>query len=128
MDSKKVLLVDDEPDILMILSKGLAAKGYKVITSENGQDGLIQAQTQQPDIIILDVMMPEMGGGEVAGKLRESPHTKDIPVIFLTALISKEEEVAHSQHIGNNPTLAKPFDIDELAQMIERVVPNSVAP
>lgn len=118
---KKILIIDDESDILMVLSMGLEAKGYTVETADNGEEGLTKAMQFSPDAIILDVMMPELSGGEVAAQLRDSSLTKDIPIIFLTALISKEEEKSKGQCVGNNYTMAKPFDIDEIAAMIERV-------
>ncbi|MFC1762518.1 PleD family two-component system response regulator [Planctomycetota bacterium] len=121
MATKRILLIDDEPDALMILGTSLEVRGYTVMTADNGMDGLTQASQERPDAIILDVMMPEMSGGEVAAKLREIPQTKDIPIIFLTGLISKEEEDANSQCVGNNLTLAKPFDVEELVKMIESV-------
>ena len=121
MTAKRVLMIDDEPDVLKILGKSLQSKGFTVIQADSGPEGISLALTQHPDVIILDVMMPGMSGGEVAGRLRESPLTKDIPIIFLTALLSKEEEEAMDRCIGNNLTLAKPFDVDELIRLIENV-------
>ncbi len=122
MTSKTILVIDDEQDILFMLDKGLTLQGYRVLTADNGADGLKLAQQEQPDTIILDVAMPEMDGPEVATHLRENARTREIPIVFLTALISKEEEAHYRHFVANNITLAKPFDTEELAELIESTI------
>lgn len=73
MHKKKILIVDDETDALSILGKELAARGYSIITAENGKDALISAKSKHPNLIILDVALPDMLGGEVAVKLKRRP-------------------------------------------------------
>lgn len=80
-----ILLVDDEPDILEIISYNLSAEGYNVITAENGKEGLKLAKKKQPQLIILDVMMPGMDGIEACEQMRKQPELKDTVIAFLTA-------------------------------------------
>ena len=81
----KILLVDDEPDILEIVSYNLTAEGYKVFTAENGTEGVKKAKKEKPQLIILDVMMPEMDGIEACEQIRQVPELKDVIITFLTA-------------------------------------------
>jgi len=81
----KILLVDDEPDILEIVSYNLTAEGYKVFTAPNGADGVKKAKKEKPQLIILDVMMPEMDGIEACEQIRQIPELKDVIITFLTA-------------------------------------------
>ncbi|MBT8304328.1 MAG: response regulator transcription factor [Bacteroidia bacterium] len=81
----KILLVDDEPDILEIVGYNLSSEGYQVITAENGTEGVKKAQKQKPHLIILDVMMPEMDGIEACEQLRKLPGLEDVIITFLTA-------------------------------------------
>jgi DNA-binding response OmpR family regulator len=121
---KKILVVDDEKDVLLMLEKRLTAKGYSVITTTKSTNAIALAKSQHPDIIILDIVMPGMDGGEVAAKLREHPLTRSIPVIFLTALLSKTEEYQENRMIGSNITFAKPFDTEELLARINGLLCN----
>ena len=120
MYKKKVLIVDDETDALFILEKELVACGYSVITADNGNDALNLALSGRPDIILLDVALPDMLGGEVAAKLKDNPITRLIPVIFLSAMFSKTEESIKGHVIGDNLMFAKPYDIQELLKAIEQ--------
>lgn len=126
MDKQTILVVDDEKDVLFMLEKRLAAEGYSVITANNGGDAVALAKSKLPDLIILDILMPGMEGGEVAGKLRENPLTRDIPVIFLTALFSKTEEIEMEHMIGCNIIFAKPLDTEALVSQLKRILCNVV--
>ena len=119
MEDKKILLVDDEKDVLSVLSKQLTEKGYEVFTAENGDDALQIASAKEPDIAILDLALPDMDGSEIAEKLKDNQKTKHIPVIFLTALRSKEEEHKGGVSIGGHTVLAKPYDLEEIVERIE---------
>lgn len=112
--SKNILIVDDEPDIVRVLALRLIDCGFEVQISYNGQDALTRISQNLPDLIILDIMMPEMSGTELAEKLKDDKKTAQIPIIFLTALQSKEEEQKHGALIGKNIILAKPYDINHL--------------
>lgn len=81
----KILLVDDEPDILEIVGYNLSTEGYQVITANNGLEGVRKAEKERPQLIILDVMMPEMDGIEACEKIRQLPELKDVVITFLTA-------------------------------------------
>ena len=122
MEQKKILIVDDEEDVLLMLEKRLGARGYFVITATNGKDALMLANSKHPDIIVLDILMPGMDGPEVATWLKESPRTKDIPVVFLTCLYAKAEESESGHMVGDRLIFAKPFDSEELVDTIERLL------
>jgi CheY-like chemotaxis protein len=121
-DKKKILIVDDEADLLDVLGKRLTTEGYSVITADNGINGISLAKSECPDLLILDVMMPKMGGEEVAEKLKENPTTKDIPIIFLTALVSRAEEEKRNHFIGKHVFVAKPYDKDRLLTVISKLL------
>lgn len=121
---KNILVVDDEKDVLLILEKILTAKGYSVITATNGTNAIALAKSQHPDLIILDIVMPGMDGGEVSAKLQEHPLTRSIPVIFLTALLTKREEYQEKYTINSNIIFAKPIDTEELLAQIEELLCN----
>jgi CheY-like chemotaxis protein len=118
---KKILVVDDEPDIVRMVEARLAAHGYEVQTATGGREALEKCKSFRPDIAILDVVMPEMGGDAVASAMRKDPDLWKIPVIFLTAIVTAEE-VTKSHFIGGNLFLPKPFKSEELIAMIERTL------
>ena len=89
MEKTKILVVDDEPDQLRILEKLLAARGHTVITATCGSDAIILARTKHPDLIILDIALPDILGGEVAATLKQYPQTSGIPIIFLSACFQR---------------------------------------
>jgi len=122
MGKKKILIVDDDKDVLSVLEKRLTVEKYSVITANNGQDAIILAKAQRPDLIMLDIIMPGIDGAEVAGKLREDPETKNIPVIFLTCMLTPEEEKQKRHHVAGNIFIAKPYDIKELLSEIKKIV------
>jgi CheY-like chemotaxis protein len=122
MDKKKILIVDDEKDALFILEKELASGGYSVISADNGRDALDLAKSQYPDLIILDIWMPEMDGTKVAEKLKEDPITKNIPVMFLTCLFSKREERELGSVVASRVLIAKPYSIEGLSAQIEKLI------
>ena len=90
----KILLVDDEPDILEIVRYNLSTEGYQVITANNGLEGVRKAEKERPQLIILDVMMPEMDGIEACEKIRQLPELKDVVITFLTARGEDYSQVA----------------------------------
>lgn len=117
--AKRILIVDDEQDVLSVLEKGLTAEGYSVIKADNGRDALTLAKSQRPDVIILDVLMPDLHGGEVARKLRDVPKTENIPVIFLTGMFPKREDDEQGRIIAGCRVFDKPYDILQLITAIE---------
>jgi two-component system sensor histidine kinase/response regulator len=123
MEKKKILIVDDEPDVLHLLGERLSKAGYDVLRASGGLEAIEQAQREKPDLIILDIAMPGMDGSEVANTLRAQPETKDIPIIFLTCLFTKQEEKACGHVLGQNFFIAKPYDVNELLMEIKTRVP-----
>ncbi len=119
MENKKILIVDDEPDVLLLLGERLSKAGYDVIKASGGQEAIEMAHKDSPDLIILDIAMPGMDGSEVANTLRAQPATKDIPMIFLTCLFTKQEEKACGHVLGQNFFIAKPYDVNELLSEIK---------
>lgn len=122
---KKILIVDDEKDVLLVLEKELTGRGYFVITTDNGRDALKLARLKQPNLVILDVLMPHMDGPEVAMKLKENPKTKHIPIIFLSCL-RLESEAADDRMVGEHVMFSKPYDPEELASTIEELLTEDV--
>ena len=119
---KRILIVDDEDDIREVAQVSLElVGGYEVLTASNGRDGLERARGDQPDAILLDVMMPEMDGPATLARLRADPATRDIPVVFLTAKIQFAER-RELGALGAAGILTKPFDPLELASDMATVL------
>lgn len=116
-----VLIVDDEPDIVSLLGLHLKLNGYSIFQANNGVNGLEAAIHEKPDLIVLDVMMPEMDGFEVAKKLKENPETTDIPIIFLTARTQTDDKIKGLM-AGADDYMIKPFDFEELELRIKRTL------
>ncbi len=114
MDKKRILIVDDNMDTRRVFEKRFTGEGYSVISAYNGNNALHLAQSEQPDIIVLDRVLGDMLGEEVAVKLRDDPETKDIPIIFLSALFSKEDEIKNCHFFNGSHMFAKPYDVEEL--------------
>ncbi|MGK7889992.1 MAG: response regulator [Leptolyngbyaceae cyanobacterium] len=122
MNAKRVLIIDDEEAIQTVVKFGLKmAAGWDVLTASSGMEGICQAQVEQPDIILLDVMMPEMDGLTTFKKLSQDPETQSIPVIFLTAKAQASEKRIF-QKTGVNGVITKPFNSLDLAQEITRIL------
>ena len=119
MDKKKILIVDDEPDVLMLLGERLTTVGYEVIKATSGKEAIDAAAAARPHLIIMDIAMPEMDGSEAANVIRSHAQTKDIPIIFLTCLFTKQEEKACGHYLGQNFFIAKPYDVNDLLREIE---------
>jgi len=117
---KRILVIDDEASITRGIKLNLEALGNYEVHQENHALAAVQtARECQPDLILLDVMMPDMDGGEVAAKLQEVPALKHIPIIFLTAIVSNAETHGRETTIGGHEFLAKPVDVATLAAAIE---------
>ena len=121
MGHKKILIVDDEKDILFVLENRLAMAGFDVVSADSGLLALPMAKSQQPDLIILDLQMPKMDGTETARRLKADPATRDIPILFLTCLLSSEESSQREHSCGEDLVLAKSMDTAELVSIINRV-------
>ena len=118
LGKKKILVVDDLEDNLYLLSALLAAKGYEVEAINSGKLAIEAIETASPDIILLDVWMPEMDGYEVCKVLKANPLTKDIPIIFISAL-NKATDKTQAFDAGGDDYITKPFQIEEVVARVE---------
>jgi DNA-binding response OmpR family regulator len=120
MKKKKILVVDDEDDILHFLELVLREKGYDVATASGGHEALTKAQLEQPNLILLDIMMPQMDGWEVLKLLRVDEETADIPVAMLSARTEAKDRVQGLQE-GAIDYICKPFSLQDLLVKIETI-------
>ncbi len=120
--AKIILIIDDEMDTRRTLEKGLSVKGYSVTTACNGNDGIMSAKADCPDLIILDRLLGDMLGEEVANELKGDPLTENIPIIFLSVLFSKTDEAERGHFFGGGTIFTKPYDIEELVTAIEKLL------
>ena len=122
MDQKKqILVVDDEPDIIDIVSMMLEKEGFCVSSASNGIEALSSVKESKPDVIFLDRNMPEMGGDEVMTRLKESPETSSIPIILLTSL-DKYEDVSGGYGMGADGYVTKPFTHSQISNGLRLVL------
>lgn len=119
----KILVVDDEPDLISTIQGRLEWHHCEVFTASNGREGLEEAKKQKPDLILLDNSMPEMDGPEMLARLRKDPDLKDIPVIMCTALCEAEDITKVSVY-GIADYVTKPFDFAELREKITNILEN----
>ena len=117
-DEKKILIVDDDPVTLKMLEKILLSAGYCVAKATNGKEALYIADDFLPDLITLDIVMPVMDGTETIELLKKNPRTKNIPVIFLSSLITKKDELG--KFAKSKGYLAKPIVREKLLKEIEK--------
>jgi two-component system, OmpR family, response regulator len=117
---KRILIVDDEPAITRMVKLNLEQTGrYEVRTENLGRRAIETAREFRPDLILLDVMMPGMLGSEIAGQLQQDPELRAIKFVFLTAFVTKDEELRSSGQIGGHTFVAKPISADDLCRVIE---------
>ncbi len=117
----RVLVIDDEAPIRLLCRVNLEAEGMQVSEAGDGQSGLAKAREEQPDVILLDVMMPEMDGWQVAEELLSDRRTDSIPIIFLTARAEVRDR-ARGLDLGGVDYVTKPFNPVELAPLVEELV------
>ena len=113
----EILVVDDNPDTLLLLEEILQKEGYSVTCKESGKESLEAAKSGNFDLILLDILMPEMDGFEVCRQLKENPKTKDIPVIFLT-IADDPEYIIQGLNFGAVAYITKPFTKYEIVAII----------
>ncbi|HET57584.1 MAG TPA: response regulator [Deltaproteobacteria bacterium] len=122
MEAKKILVIDDEAPFVNVVKRIIESRSsYRVFTATDGQTGLKLARSEKPDLILLDIVMPGMSGSDVAEDLLEDPLTRDIPIIFVTAVISKDEIGGSGGMLGNRTFIAKPIVADELMAKINKL-------
>ncbi len=120
MTKKKILVVDDEGGITRMIKRNLEATNHYTVRAENsGAVAVAAAAEFLPDLILMDVMMPGMDGGDVAAKIKEDKKLSHIPIVFLTAIVKQEETQPTGSNIGGVTFLAKPVKLDDLIVCIE---------
>ena len=119
--ANRVLLVDDEPELIRALSVRLTASGFTCATAKNGEEGLAKVQEARPDLIIVDLLMPEMDGYEMCRRLKSDRQTASIPVLVLTAVPERSVE-QHLHDLGSARVLHKPFDSAQLLATVRELL------
>jgi two-component system, OmpR family, response regulator len=120
MMKRKILIVDDEPGMTRMLKRNLEATYRYLVRTENSSADAVKAAGEfQPDLILLDVMMPGLDGGDVAAKIKEDSRLSKIPIVFLSAIVTKEDAEPTGSDIGGRTFLAKPVKFDDLITCLE---------
>lgn len=120
---KKILVVDDEPSLTRLIKVNLERTGkYEVMTENQGAKAIAAARQFKPDLMLLDVMMPDMGGDEIAALVEEDPQLAGTRYVFLTAIVRKEETGPTGSEIGGHLFLAKPVTTEQLVATLEKVL------
>ena len=118
MNDKKILVVEDDKDLISLIKFNLKSEGFNVLLSPNGEDGLFTAKEEKPDLILLDWMLPILSGIEVLQRLKNNKDTKSIPVIFITAK-GEENDKIRGLNSGADDYIVKPFSTKELIARIK---------
>ncbi len=121
MAKPKILVIEDEADILEVITYNLEREGHKVISCRNGEQGLSRIRTDNPDLVILDLMLPGMDGVEVCRQVKNDPVTRAIPVIMVTAK-AEESDIVLGLGIGADDYITKPFSPKELVARVKVVL------
>lgn len=116
--AKSILVADDDPDILSIVAMSLEAQGYTVLRAANGREAVTQAHENMPDLILLDMMMPELSGYEVVGELKADEMTRGIPVVGLSAK-AMSTDMERATDAGIDGYITKPFRIAQVLTVVE---------
>ncbi len=123
---KRILIVDDEPDIVELVKNRLEENNYDVICAPDGKEGIKKAQQQRPDLILMDILMPHMSGGDAVRLLRADAATKHIPIMFLTAITALSPQGGEDKgvKVGEQfyPSISKPFKPEKLLFEIKRLI------
>jgi len=120
----KILVVEDDQDLAEMLNSYLRVQGYEVITSHWGEEGIQSAQNERPDLLILDIRLPDIDGFEVARRLRADRKTSKIPIIFLTERRERNDKLAGLE-LGADDYITKPFDVQEMRLRVRNVLKRS---
>jgi CheY-like chemotaxis protein len=128
MERTKVLVIDDNLGFCNITKMSLEHGGrYHVVTATNGEMGIALVKRTKPDVVLLDIRMPAMDGAEVASRLLEDRLTSNIPIIFLTGLVKKNEVDEAGGYLSGHPFIAKPFRTEDLRKRIQDVLSAEAA-
>jgi len=123
-----LLIVEDDPDIRKLLDTTLTFKGHRVITAHNGREGMELIQKERPQIVITDIMMPQLDGFGLVHRLRIDPETRDIPVVFITATYVSRADQEFALNIGATRFIQKPVDLDKFLAIIEELLAQGPLP
>jgi DNA-binding response OmpR family regulator len=121
MSAAKILVIDDEKDVLEVLRLVLSRSGYDVAASSSGMEGLALAQSDRPDLILLDIMMQRMDGWEVLRALKSDTETRDIPVVILSARVEPKDKIRGLQE-GAVDYVTKPFAVREILEKVSLIL------
>ena len=124
MGHKRILVVDDEPQLVELVQLRLTANGYEVLTAYDGLEGLEKARTEQPDLIILDIMLPTLNGYEVCTTLKQDTRFRHIPIVMFTARTQPKDEQT-ARDCGADAYLRKPFRPEEMLETIGHLLTKS---
>ena len=124
---RRILVVEDDPDLRELLSYELAREGFAVDATELGADALRICQRGAPDLVLLDLMLPDYSGVEICQALRRSPETQDVPIVFLTACGSESERI-RGLEVGADDYISKPFSMRELILRLHALLKRRRAP
>ena len=118
MAGKKILVVDDEVMLVETIKFRLEANGYEVITAENGKEGSFKAMSEKPDLILADIMMPELDGIEMVKIVRANSDLKNTPILMFSAL-GRDDDIKKAMDAGANDYITKPYSADDLLKKIK---------
>ena len=115
----KILIIDDNLATISMLETLLKISGYEIVTAFDGPSGIEKALSEMPALILLDIMMPQMDGIEVCTRLRQTPQTAAVPIVFLSAK-ADEKDIKRGLEAGANEYLLKPFNLEKLMQTVRK--------
>jgi CheY-like chemotaxis protein len=119
---KKILVVDDDPDVTFILKRVLSMNGYKAMEAHSGEECLELLKNEKPDLIFMDIMMPYLDGWETARKIKTAPQTKNIPIAMLSAKREPEDMLKSREYALADQHLCKPMDFELIIDTVESFV------
>lgn len=122
-DAQKILVVDDEPDVLLLCRVNLEFEGYDVVEAHDGEQAMQRVRAERPDAVLLDVMMPKMDGWQVLAAIKDDPELAHIPVVMLTAKVQDQDQI-RGWSSGAAEYITKPFSPLALSQVVEDVLSN----
>jgi two-component system phosphate regulon response regulator PhoB len=122
----RILIVDDEPDLVRLLDYNLRQAGYETATASTGESALAAARARRPDLVVLDLMLPDLSGTEVCRQLKREPGLKDVPILMLTAKSEEVDRVVGFE-LGADDYVTKPFSVRELILRVKAILRRGVA-
>ena len=120
--ANKIMVVDDEPDVVDLVKLVLESDGFSVVTAYSGKEALEKIDGEMPDLVLLDIMMPQMDGWEVYSRIRANPNTKNIPVAMLTAKSQSIDKMIGLHVVKVDDYITKPFGRSELLERVKRIL------